>query len=167
MFPSHDIGGNNTERIHLHGIVWCDDINEVEKHWKYGIVWKGRETHSGKLDNYVNERTVNYIVKYLTKVDEKHISYKSIVLTSPGIGRSYIENPNSELNKYNGKQTSETYRTVTGHKIALPIYWRNKIYTEKEREELWIQKLDKEERWVCGEKVSVKDGDKNYMNLVK
>ena len=27
--------------------------------------------------------------------------------------------------------------------------------------------MDKEERWVCGEKVSVKDGDKNYMNLVK
>ena len=66
-----EIGGNNTERIHIHGIVWCDDLNEVEKHWQYGILWKGKEKQNGTLENYVNERTVNYIVKYLTKIDEK------------------------------------------------------------------------------------------------
>ena len=38
-----EIGGNNTERLHIHGIVWCDDLNEVEKHWQYGIIWKGKE----------------------------------------------------------------------------------------------------------------------------
>ena len=162
-----EIGGNNTERIHIHGIVWCDDLAKVEKHWGYGIVWKGKERQDGKIENYVNERTVSYIVKYLTKIDEKHKAYKSIVLTSPGIGKYYIENPNSLKNKYNGTKTSETYRTTTGHKIALPIYWRNKIYTEEEREKLWIQKLDKEERWVCGERISVKNSDKYYIELVK
>ena len=70
-------------------------------------------------------------------------------------------------NKNKGNETSETYRTNTGHKIALPIYWRNKIYTEEEREKLWIQKLDKAERWVCGEKISVKHSDKDYINVVK
>ena len=162
-----EIGGNNTERIHIHGIVWCDDLNEVEKHWQYGIVWKGKEKQNGTLENYVNERTVNYIVKYLTKIDEKHKAYKSIVLTSPGIGANYTESGNHYTNKFKGNETSETYRTNTGHKIALPIYWRNKIYTEEEREKLWIQKLEKEERWVCGERISVKNNDKDYMELVK
>ena len=83
------------------------------------LVWKGKEKQNGTLENYVNERTVNYIVKYLTKIDEKHKAYKSIVLTSPGIGKYYIENPNSLKNKYNGTKTNETYRTTTGHKIAL------------------------------------------------
>ena len=48
-----------------------------------------------EIQNYVNERTVNYIVKYLTKVDEKHKAYKSIVLTShivtgKQIGRAHV-----------------------------------------------------------------------------
>lgn len=162
-----EIGGNYTERIHIHGIVWCDDLKTVERIWQYGIVHKGKELQNGQIENYVNERTATYIVKYLTKVDEKHKAYKSIVLTSPGIGRNYINNPNSRLNEYNGKQTSETYRTTTGHKIALPIYWRNKIYTEEQREQLWIQKLDKQERWVCGEKIDVSQTEKHYNNLVR
>ena len=30
----------------------------------------------------------------------------------------------------------------------MPIYYRNKIYTEEEKEKLWLIKLDNEERWV-------------------
>ena len=52
-------------------------------------------------------------------------------------------------NKFNQNgETREYYKTETGHKQALPIYWRNKIYSEEEREKLWLQKLDKEERYV-------------------
>ena len=60
--------------------------------------------------------------------------------------------------KENG-QTKETYISAQGFKMALPMYYRNKIYSEEEREKLWIEKLDKEERWVCGEKVSIKGND--------
>ena len=42
-----------------------------------------------------------------------------------------------------------------GHKQALPIYWRNKIYSEEEREKLWLQKLDKKERYVNGQKIDI------------
>ena len=45
--------------------------------------------------------------------------------------------------KENG-QTKETYINSQGFKMALPVYYRNKIYTEEEREKLWIEKLDKE-----------------------
>ena len=51
--------------------------------------------------------------------------------------------------------------------MALPIYYRNKIYKEEEKELLWLNKLDKEERFVLGEKVSVKDSDKEYESLLK
>ena len=74
---------------------------------------------------------------------------------------------NSKINKFKGKETNETYRTSTGHKISLPIYWRNKIYTEEEREKLWLQKLDKEERWVMGEKVKINNGYEDYDKIVK
>jgi hypothetical protein len=44
-----------------------------------------------------------------------------------------------------------------GAKINLPIYYRNKIYTEEERELLWIQKLNKGEVYVMGEKININD----------
>lgn len=163
-----ELGHKGTEHIHIHGIIWTDEpLAKVERIWKHGYVWKGKETRMGNIINYVSERTVNYMVKYMIKIDIQHKSYKQIILTSPGIGANYKKTWNAKLNKYNGIQTEERYRTRTGHQIAMPIYWRNQIYTEKEREQLWLQKLDKEERWVCGEKVSIKKDDKQYWKLVE
>lgn len=156
-----ELGHQNTEHIHLHGLVWADDISRLTEIWKYGFVWAGYGNHK----TYVNAKTVNYIIKYLTKVDTKHIAYKPLTLCSPGIGKSYLNSRNSKLNAYNGTETSETYKNEQGYKIALPKYWRNKIYTEKEREKLWLQLLDKNERYICGEKVHA-DDIQGYNDLV-
>ena len=87
--------------------------------------------------------------------------------TSPGIGANYIKNYNSQLNKFKGQETNETYRTQTGHKIALPTYWRNKLYNDQEREALWIQKLNKQERWVGGERIDISKGDQEYYETLE
>jgi hypothetical protein len=159
-----ELGHKGTENIHMHGIIWTDETLEtVEKIWKYGWIWKGK---GEKRENYVNARTVNYIVKYIHKVDEDHKEYKSKILTSAGIGGNYTKTAQSQKNNYKGEETIETYRTDTGHKIAMPIYWRNKIYTEEEREKLWLQRLDKNERWVVGEKIPA-DNLEEYNKLVE
>ncbi len=135
-----------TERIHLHGIVW-GDIEEIKKHWKYGILDVGE---------YCNEKTINYIIKYITKVDKKHKGFKPIILNSKGIGISYIKKNKFIKNKYqpNG-ETNESYRLKNGAKTSLPIYWRNYIYSEEEKEKLWIEKLDKQERYILGQKIDI------------
>ncbi|AXH76380.1 MAG: replication initiator protein [Microviridae sp.] len=159
-----ELGDGTTEHVHLHGIIWTDDVNDIEKHWQYGNVWKGYEV-KGKFENYVNGRTVNYITKYVHKVDELHLNYKPVILCSPGIGRYYEKSGVIKENKYKGEKTNEAYRSSTGHRIGMPIYWRNKIYSEKERELLWLMKLDKNERFVCGERIiirSKKDEDQYY-----
>lgn len=161
-----ELGTTRTEHLHLHGIIWTNNVEEIENIWQYGHVWTGHRKN-GQLQNYVNARTTNYIVKYITKQDEKHPNYKSIVLCSPGIGREYTKTINSQNNKYNEEQTDEAYRTTTGHKIALPTYWRNKIYTEEEREKLWCKKLDKNVRWVCGEKINMENGKDQYYNVLE
>ncbi|AXH74403.1 MAG: replication initiator protein [Microviridae sp.] len=162
-----ELGSNGTENIHLHGIVWTDiDLKEVERIWKYGYVWKGKE-EKGKIINYVNEKTVGYITKYVHKMDVKHLTYKSIILTSPGIGHNYTNTHDSKKNYFNHKETIETYRTRTGHKISLPIYWRNKIFSDHQREQLWLNRLDKQERWVRGERVDVSKGMNEYDKLLK
>lgn len=169
-----ELGHNGTENIHIHGILWTDEsYDELEKHWQYGYIWPRKNLNNkGKWirkNTYVNEKTINYITKYVNKVDQVHKTYKSIILTSSGIGNNYtrIEKGDWTSNKFNGTRTKETYRTRQGTLIALPIYYRNKIYTEDEREKLWTYKLDKQERWVLGNKISIKNGEEEYNKALK
>jgi len=70
-----ELGTQNTERIHLHGIIFTDLKDDVKQIWKYGNVYIG---------DYVNEETIGYIVKYLHKTDPKHKEYKPKILTNKG-----------------------------------------------------------------------------------
>jgi len=159
-----ELGGNGTENIHMHGILWTTEkAEEINKIWKYGFTWIGDRNNGG----YVNEKTINYTTKYVNKTDFKHKEYNSKILTSPGIGKNYINRNDSNKNKYKKKETKETYTTKQGIKIALPIYYRNKIYTEEEKEKLWLEKLDKEIRYVCGEKIDVSKNDNEYFKTLE
>jgi hypothetical protein len=150
-----ELGQKNTERIHIHGIIFTEESSKIEKHWKYGNVYIGE---------YTTEKTINYIVKYISEPDELHPNFNPKTLCSKGIGSKYLERKDSKLNTFNNEKTKETYTTRDGQRLNLPIYYRNKIYTENEKEALWLQKLDKSERWVLGKKISVKDEneEKNY-----
>ncbi len=154
-----ELGHKGTENIHIHGVIWTKESKEtIEKIWKYGWTYIADETNGG----YVNEKTINYIVKYINKIDQDHPNYNNKILTSAGIGKKYLERTDIKLNKYNGTKTNETYQTRQGLKLNMPIYYRNHIYTEEEKEKLWLQKLDKEERWICGEKIDMKQGEEIY-----
>jgi len=155
-----ELGGNNSERIHIHGIIWTKDKYKIQRIWKYG-----RNNYYG---TYMNERTGNYITKYMNKTDLKHPNYTPKILTSPGIGKAYTDSNRTEQVKYreNG-ETVRYYRHRNGYKGAMPIYYRNKIYTEEQREKLWIEKLDKGIRWVCGEKINTKHGYDIYYKALE
>lgn len=158
-----ELGHEGTENIHMHGIVWTDKTyDEIKEIWKYGFIWPTKEEYT---KTYVCEDTVNYTVKYIHKVDLKHKHYKSLVLTSPGIGANYTNTYNSQLNKYKNVNTIELYRMRNGYQISLPVYYRNKIYTDEEKEKLWLQRLDKNERWVNKQKVKA-DDHKEYLRLL-
>ena len=197
-----ELGHQNTERVHMHGLLWLEDKPEgydqleeedqrtykiyskefkISKHrykklnwkeynkeqekdikgkvWDYGKVWIGE---------YVNEKTINYIVKYVNKVDRTHKEYTSKIYTSKGIGRNYTKRSDIQRNEYKKEGgTIETYKTRSGIELGLPIYYRNKIYTDDEKEKLWIEKLDKQERWVNGVKVDISNGDEEYYKLLE
>ena len=155
-----ELGHQNTERVHMHGLLWTDEPKEViQAKWMYGNIWVG---------DYVNGKTINYIVKYVNKVDKAHKEYNSRIFTSKGIGKNYIHRQDIARNAYkeNG-ETIETYKTRQGTELALPIYYRNKIYTDDEKEKLWLEKLDKQERWVCGVRVDISNGDEEYYKLLE
>ena len=126
-------------------------------------MWKGKKKRN-RIVNYVSAGTVNYIIKYVTKADEKHKGYKSKILCSKGIGGNYIDSYSRSKHKFTGKKTDLLYRDEMGNKYNMPIYWRNKLYTEDEREKLWINLLDKGVRYVDGIKC---DNYEDYWKVLK
>ena len=67
--------------------------------------------------------------------------FRPIILCSKGIGSNYLNRSDSKRNAFNKEETIETYTTRTSHKINLPTYYRNKLYTDDEKEMLWMNKL--------------------------
>ena len=52
--------------------------------------------------------------KYITKLDKKHKDFIPTILCSAGIGAGYLNRKDSELNKFKGTNTNETYRLRNG-----------------------------------------------------
>lgn len=156
-----ELGHENTERIHLHGIIWTNaDKDTINQIWKYGNIYVGE---------YCNEKTVNYIVKYVTKIDTEHKGYKSIILCSSGIGGAFTKKPQSRQHIFKEKETRDYYILDSGSRVNMPIYYRNKLYTEEEREKLWGQRLDRQERFVRGIRIdiSTEQGYDTYWKVLK
>ena len=51
----------------------------------------------------------------------------------------------------------------------MPTYYRNKLWTDEEREQLWLQKLNKQIRYVRGEKIDISttEGEREYSQALK
>lgn len=160
--PKHwlitELGHNGTENIHLHGIIFGRTANEIKDRWKHGFVFCG---------TYVNETTVNYIIKYATKIDEKNKGFKGKILSSKGIGKAYTTRSDSRNNTYNKNGTREEYITRQGAKMGLPTYYRNLLYTDEQKEKLWLEKLDKNIRWINGKKIDISQGEDDYFAYLK
>ena len=157
-----ELGHEGTERIHLHGIIFTEDENKIaqlKKIWKYGWV---------SIGEYCNGKTIGYITKYITKTDLDHPLFKGKILASDGIGKGYLKREKT-LNQYRGKETKEYYLHDNGSKSSLPIYYRNHIYTEEQREKLWINKLDEGTRYITGTKYDFKTKEDiaNFYNALK
>lgn len=141
--------GEEKGRIHIHGIFFGNEIVEIiKKKWNYGFTYIGQ---------YVNERTVMYITKYMFKTCEYNPLFKGKVLSSAGIGAGYVSRYDSSRNKFNDKNTNETYQFRNGVKVNLPNYYKNKIYTEEEKEKLWLNKLDEGVIYIMGEKINARN----------
>ena len=147
--------GEEKQRIHLHGFIWSDK-ELIQKKWIYGFV------HIGE---FVNEKSINYMTKYMLKTPPG-INFIPKVLASPGIGKGYTNRKDAQRNKFKPGETEETYRFRNGSKMYLPQYYRNKIYTEEEKEKLWIEKQEKGVVYIAGEKVNPNNWEE-YNNILK
>lgn len=156
-FAITELGQQSTERMHLHCILWTPFIDIVKKAWKYGnVVFKP-----------TNNGSIKYLLKYLTKEDEKHKDYIPRIFASRGLGLSMKDSIQVKMCKYNGAETKEYIIGRDGRKYRMPIYIRNTIYTEEQRENLWTFKLDQDIRYVLGTRIENYSTEQGSLNFEK
>lgn len=95
------------------------------------------------IGDFCNEQTINYVIKYVLKIDTDHKTFDPLIMCSAGIGKNFVDKFSTKLlYRYRPRNSPEYYMLKDGNKVALPIYYRNKLYSQNERDLLWTERLD-------------------------
>lgn len=122
--------GSKTHRPHYHAIIFNADVMQVEKSWKHGSIHVGSITSD----------SLAYTLKYINKQkdtkrhnrDDREMEFANI---SNGIGRQYTDN--SKIVKRHKEQLySKPFLTVDGYRLGIPRYYKDKMFTDEEKEML-------------------------------
>jgi len=121
--------GEKTYRPHYHAIVYnIKDVNDIEKTWDKGQI------HVGKVQEASIYYTLKYALKSAGKIkksdpwDDRTIEK---ALMSKGLGVSYLTD---EMVKYHKEDVERGVTMLGNKKLPLPRYYRDKIFTQKEKQ---------------------------------
>lgn len=118
--------GSNNYRPHYHAIIFNCREDEIARAWQLG------EVHIGK----VTGASIAYTLKYINKgkiipMHQNDDRIPEFSLMSKGMGSNFLTPSTIEFYK---NDLSKAYITIEdGIKIALPRYYKNKIYSEHEQ----------------------------------
>lgn len=150
--------GEEKGRIHVHMMCFSQTLSKWNLTNLLWDAWKAGYKYYGK---YCNGRTANYITKYMLKENETDKDFRPKILASKGIGAAYCDKESSKqrhayVKKTVDTRTIETYLTDKWTEIALPRYYRNKIWDDDVKDQLFTEKLDDEIVWIGKESYSIR-----------
>lgn len=122
--------GSKRKRPHYHAIIFnVDDYEDIHKAWQLGDV------HIGNVSGASTAYTLKYIDKEKRVPEHKNDDrVPEFSLMSKGLGKNYFESEN--MVRYHKDDLSRMYCVLPdGIKVAMPKYFREKIYDEQERTE--------------------------------
>lgn len=129
--------GGETQRPHYHAILFNADIKTIQLSWEKGMVHY----------DPVNDATIRYTLNYL---DKPRMTRKQLFGREPefntqskGLGKNYLASGN--MAKWHKADFSERVHIPLedGVIMAMPRYYRLKIYTKQEQEALTTILLQK------------------------
>jgi len=124
--------GSKNRRPHYHAIIFnCPDPQLFYDAWSLAAVPIGA-VHIGN----VTTDSVAYTMKYIDKQTFKRAHSRDdriseFSLMSKGLGANYLTD---NMVEYHKKDTTMLYVTkLSGHRVSMPRYYRNKIFTDAEK----------------------------------
>jgi len=117
--------GDKTQRPHYHMILFNARQDLIQPVWGLGNIHYGT----------VTPNSIAYTLKYINKrssLKPSDFRQKEFVLMSKYIGQHYLKEQNKQWHK--ADLTQRMYLPLEdGKKVAMPRYYKNKIYDEDER----------------------------------
>lgn len=120
-----EYGPNGTERPHYHALVFFNKpiyLSQFsvycEHAWSKGFI----------SVSDISDARIHYVTGYIINKQDTRGRVKPFALYSKGLGIEYTENFSEYHNIENPYYTAQG-----GYKLALPRYWKNKIYSDEER----------------------------------
>jgi len=127
--------GTKTKRPHYHAIIFNADINDIENAWKLNNEPLG-DIHCGD----VSGASIGYTLKYMCKPKQipQHQNddrQKEFSLMSKKLGSNYLT---TEMVQWHQNDLlNRMYVPIEeGKKIAMPRYYKQKIYTDVQRQKI-------------------------------
>lgn len=124
--------GSKGERPHYHAIIFNANRENIERAWALDNKKIG-EIHIGS----VTEASIVYTLKYMCKhmrirKDDPYGREREFRLMSKGMGEDYVT---EQMKKWHLQDPVERMYIPLkdGKKIAMPRYYKDRIYTEKQR----------------------------------
>lgn len=126
--------GGKTIRPHYHLIIFGlsrKNIDIIQKAWSLdnkpiGLVHVGN----------VNIKTIKYVTKYHVNRNEYPDGVEpefTVMSRKPAIGASYV----TKMDKFHSGQIDRVFYQDYQHKKGLPRYYKDKMYTEEEKQQLF------------------------------
>lgn len=137
--------GSKTQRPHYHIILFNATPLVVENSWKINNIPIG-SIHTG----HVTEASIGYTLKYMEKqriipMHRNDDRNKEFSVMSKGIGENYLTEKITRWHK-NDLDNRMYLPLKDGRKIAMPRYYKEKLYNENERKRIaFFQKFMAEE----------------------
>lgn len=155
--------GSQTHRPHYHIILFNAFESTIEKAWSINNKPIGH-VHTGD----VNEASIGYTLKYMCKTKKVPMHknddrQKEWSIMSKGLGANYLTKEMRQWHK-NDIENRMYCPLEEGKKIAMPRYYKQKIYTEEERKTIGNYMAIKMGEEV--EKEILKHGDNYEQNRV-
>ena len=120
--------GTQTRRPHYHAILFnCDDYDTISESWKLGHIHIGNVTSD----------SIAYTLKYIDKestvpLHARDDREKEFSLMSKNLGKSYLT---PQILTFHRSHPNDLRVQKNEHKISMPRYYREKIWTQSEREQ--------------------------------
>lgn len=148
--------GSKSMRPHYHLLMFDANIELIQPAWQRGQVHYGTVTGA----------SIGYCLKYMCKpkripLHQNDDRIREFALMSKGLGKSYLTP--AVIRWHHANKFERMYIPIdSGKKIAMPRYYKQKIYTEQQRKGIGLavrqEQLKQQERLVAlGKAVSSRD----------
>jgi len=129
--------GSKRNRPHYHAIIFNADVERIEKAWSQYKAGLGYVKFGDMYIGEVNEASIGYTLKYMQKpgkipMHQNDDRQKEFSLMSKGLGQNYVTNNMDKWHK-NDLLNRMYVPLKDGKKIAMPRYYKNKIYSETQK----------------------------------